>query len=41
MQNKIFQYIHLQYLRTDAGRINFMNLIENPFTYKPRKNLSI
>ncbi|EVO41217.1 hypothetical protein P112_02762, partial [Staphylococcus aureus M1054] len=37
MQNKIFQYIHLQYLRTDAGRINFMNLIENPFTYKPRK----
>ncbi|HBP3413571.1 TPA: DUF4238 domain-containing protein, partial [Staphylococcus aureus] len=31
------QYIHLQYLRTDAGRINFMNLIENPFTYKPRK----
>lgn len=37
MQNKIFQYIHLQYLRTDAGRINFMNLIENPFTYKPKK----
>lgn len=37
MQNKIFQYIHLQFLRTDAGRINFMNLIENPFTHKPRK----
>lgn len=37
MQNKIFQYIHLQYLRTDTGRINFMNLIENPFTYKLRK----
>ncbi len=41
MQNKIFQYIHLQYLRTDTGRINFMNLIENPFTYKLRKPIDL
>ena len=27
----------LQYLRTDVGRINYMNLIKNLLGYKPRK----
>lgn len=33
----LFQYIWLQYLRTDMGRINFINFFENIFSYKPRK----
>lgn len=36
-QQELFQYLWLQYLRTDAGRINFVNLFENIFSYKPRK----
>ena len=28
--------MHLQYLRTDAGRINFMTMYEDIFTYRPR-----
>lgn len=35
-QQILFQYMFLQSLRTDAGRINFINLIENLFSYKPR-----
>lgn len=36
-QQELFQYLWLQYLRTDAGRIHFVNLFENIFSYKPRK----
>ena len=36
-QQELFQYLWLQYLRTDMGRINFVTLIENIFSYKPRK----
>lgn len=36
-QEFLYQYLWLQYLRTDAGRINFINLYENPFSYQPRK----
>ncbi|WP_270234845.1 DUF4238 domain-containing protein [Staphylococcus warneri] len=36
-QQELFQYLWLQYLRTDAGRINFVNLFENIFSYNPRK----
>ena len=28
--------MNLQYLRTDAGRINFISLFENLFSYVPR-----
>lgn len=35
-QQILFQYMFLQSLRTDVGRINFINLIENHFSYKPR-----
>ncbi|RIM84767.1 DUF4238 domain-containing protein [Staphylococcus xylosus] len=37
-QQILFQYMFLQSLRTDAGRINFINLIENLFSYEPRSN---
>ena len=36
-QQELFQYLWLQYLRTDAGRILFVNLFENMFSYEPRK----
>lgn len=36
-QQELFQYLWLQYLRTDAGRILFVNLFENMFSYNPRK----
>ena len=36
-QQELFQYLCLQYLRTDAGRILFVNLFENMFSYEPRK----
>ena len=36
-QKELFRYMWLQYLRTDSGRINYMNLIKNPLEYKPRK----
>lgn len=36
-QQELFQYLWLQYLRTDAGRILFVNLFENVFSYNPRK----
>lgn len=32
----LFQYIFLQYIRTDAGRINFINYFENIFSHQPR-----
>lgn len=35
-QEFIYLYMHLQYLRTDAGRINFMTMYEDIFTYRPR-----
>ena len=35
-QQELFQYLWLQYLRTD-GRILFVNLFENMFSYNPRK----
>ncbi|MCH4475753.1 DUF4238 domain-containing protein [Staphylococcus haemolyticus] len=35
-QQILFQYMFLQSLRTDAGRINFINLIEDHFSYEPR-----
>ncbi|WP_436860792.1 DUF4238 domain-containing protein [Staphylococcus caeli] len=35
-QQFLFEYIWLQYLRTDAGRINFILLNENIFSYEPR-----
>lgn len=35
-QEFIYLYMHLQYLRTDAGRINFMTMYEDIFTYIPR-----
>ncbi|WP_432722997.1 DUF4238 domain-containing protein [Staphylococcus equorum] len=34
----LFQYMFLQSLRTNVGRINFINLIENLFSYKPRSS---
>lgn len=35
-QQILFQYMFLQSLRTNVGRNNFINLIENLFSYKPR-----
>ncbi|MGV3268233.1 hypothetical protein ACEE77_02675 [Staphylococcus simulans] len=35
-QQFIFQYMWLQYLRTDAGRINYINYIENIESYVSR-----
>ncbi|HEM5291356.1 TPA: DUF4238 domain-containing protein [Streptococcus suis] len=32
----LFRYVWLQYLRTDAGRVNFITHWENPKKYKPR-----
>jgi hypothetical protein len=32
----LFQYIFLQYIRTDAGRVNFINYFENIFSHQPR-----
>ena len=32
----LYKYMNLQYLRTDAGRINFISLFENLFSYVPR-----
>lgn len=32
----LFQYIFLQYLRTDAERVNFINYFENIFSHQPR-----
>ncbi|UVI86644.1 DUF4238 domain-containing protein [Staphylococcus aureus] len=32
----LYRYMYLQFLRTDAGRINFISLYENLFTYVPR-----
>lgn len=36
-QQELFQYLWLQCIRTDAGRILFINLFENMFSYNPRK----
>lgn len=36
-QNFIFTFIRLQSIRTDVGRIHLMDLLKNPFLYKPRK----
>lgn len=36
-QQILYQYLWLQYLRTDAGRINFMNMFENIFSFHPRE----
>ncbi|HHJ7841362.1 TPA: DUF4238 domain-containing protein, partial [Streptococcus pyogenes] len=35
-QKFLYQYMGLQYIRTDAGRINFMNMFANIFSHKPR-----
>lgn len=35
-QEFLYLYLWLQYLRTDAGRINFITMYENIFSYKPR-----
>lgn len=35
-QEFLYIYMWLQYLRTDAGRINFIPMYENIFSYKPR-----
>ncbi|WP_273450713.1 DUF4238 domain-containing protein [Streptococcus ferus] len=35
-QEFLYQYMWLQYIRTDAGRINFVTVHENLFSYKPR-----
>lgn len=35
-QEFLYIYMWLQYLRTDAGRINFITMYENIFSYKPR-----
>lgn len=35
-QKILYEYMWLQYLRTDAGRINFITMHENIFSYKPR-----
>ena len=35
-KDTLFRYLWLQYIRTDAGRINFINLFENIRAYKPR-----
>ncbi len=36
-QKFLYLYMYLQYLRTDAGRINYISLIENIKSYIPRK----
>jgi hypothetical protein len=36
-QQELFQYLCLQCIRTDAGRVLFINLFENMFSYNPRK----
>lgn len=35
-QEFLYLYMWLQYLRTDAGRINFITMYENIFSHKPR-----
>ncbi|MCL6222069.1 DUF4238 domain-containing protein [Streptococcus dysgalactiae subsp. equisimilis] len=35
-QEFLYQYLWLQYLRTDAGRINFITMYENIPSYNPR-----
>lgn len=35
-EDTLYQYMYLQFLRTDAGRIHFITLHENLFSYKPR-----
>ena len=35
-QGFLYLYMWLQYLRTDAGRINFISMYENIFAYRPR-----
>lgn len=35
--NMLYQYLWLQVIRTDSGRINYVNLIENCIDYTPRK----
>lgn len=32
----IFKYMYLQYIRTDSGRIKYIDMIENINSYKPR-----
>ncbi|MDT0700453.1 DUF4238 domain-containing protein [Staphylococcus chromogenes] len=34
----LYRYMYLQYLRTDAGRLNFINRISDIFNYKPRQS---
>lgn len=36
-QKFIYKFFWLQYLRTDSGRIKLMQLLYNPFLYKPKK----
>ena len=36
-QDFIYKFMCLQAIRTDAGRINFMNYLKNPLVFRPRR----